>query len=329
MAKNNGNYDIVREYVRKYPDSPARSLARRIVNENTGMFPSQNAARCAVRDLFGQGSRTVKVEMPRAARASGQGQKPPKYEMPDSSAEAWEPFDLASERVAVISDLQIPFHDPRAVNAALKWHKRFNPDCIFINGDLIDFYGISRFATNPAQRDLPGEIAKTHQFLGYLRQMFPKARIVLKLGNHEERWEIHMWQSPLVGIPDFALDKVLKAAEFGVEVVGDRRPVMAGRLPLLHGHEFQMGMAVSVNPARTTFLRTSHIAMIGHNHQTSEHTQTDMWRKTLTVWSTGCLCGLWPHFARVNRWNHGAARIEVNGQEFDVTNKRIQEGVVL
>lgn len=329
MARNNGSYKIAREYARKYPEAPARSLARRIMTENPGLFATLETARRAVSAAFGQSVGRVKAEIPRPARTPGQGQKPPKYELPESQEETWEPFDLKSGRIGYLSDLQIPYHNLPALKAAIAAIKKRKPDCIFINGDLIDFYGISRFATNPAQRDLPGEIAMTKQFLGYLRQTFKDARIVLKLGNHEERWEHHLWQSPLFGVPEFELQAVLKTAEHGVEVVGGRRPVLAGRLPILHGHEFQMGSAVSVNPARTTFLRTSHICMIGHNHQTSEHTQTDIWRKTLTVWSTGCLCGLWPNFARVNKWNHGFAFIEVNGQEFNVENKRIQEGVVL
>lgn len=321
-------FDIVREYVRKFPDHPARSLARRILTENPGLYKSLNAARCAVQVAF-KGRNAVKAEMPRPARKAGEGVLPKKYSMPDAIEIKWEPFDLQSKRIAVISDLQIPFHDPKAVRAAMKWHRRPNPDCILINGDLIDFPQISRFEKNPLFRDLPGDISKTREMLGWLRQEFKKARIVLKLGNHEERWEKHLWQSPLNGIDDFELDKVLRCGDFGVEVVGDKRPVMAGRLPILHGHEFQQGMAVSVNPARTTFLRTMHLALIGHNHQTSEHTQADMWHKTITCWSTGCLCGLYPDFARINKWNHGAAQIQVDGMEFEVENKRIQDGRVL
>lgn len=318
--------------IAQHKDRPARSIARAAMDANPGLWSTMEAARTSIRRALGTKDSNGKLHpcnVGRMPRAAGAGQLPPKYEMPESSAEEWKPVPLGGSSIAVMSDFQIPFHDIPAIRAAAAWLKRRKPDVLLINGDLIDFQTISRFECNPAFRDLPGDIGKTTQMLGWLRGQFPKARIVWKLGNHEERWEKHLWQSPLNGIPDFELSRVLKCEQLGVEVVGNRLPVMAGRLPILHGHEFQMGMAVSVNPARTTFLRTSHIAMIGHNHQTSEHTQTDMWRKTLTVWSTGCLCGLWPNFARVNRWNHGFAHIEISGDDFEVTNKRIQEGRVL
>ena len=50
----------------------------------------------------------------------------------------------------------------------------------------------------------------------------------------------------------------------------------------------------------------------------------------ITTWSTGCLCDLTPEYARLNRWNHGAAHVEIsNGGDFHVTNFRIREGQLL
>lgn len=49
-----------------------------------------------------------------------------------------------------------------------------------------------------------------------------------------------------------------------------------------------------------------------------------------TTWSTGCLCGMHPEYARINDWNHGFAFVKVaeNGN-YKVANLRIYNGEVL
>jgi len=41
------------------------------------------------------------------------------------------------------------------------------------------------------------------------------------------------------------------------------------------------------------------------------------------------LCGLTPEYARINRWNHGFAIIENNGDSYKVNNYMIYDGKVL
>jgi hypothetical protein len=51
-----------------------------------------------------------------------------------------------------------------------------------------------------------------------------------------------------------------------------------------------------------------------------------MFHSETFVWSTGCLCDLTPQYARVNRWNHGMAFVEVaNDGSFNVSNFRINK----
>lgn len=49
--------------------------------------------------------------------------------------------------------------------------------------------------------------------------------------------------------------------------------------------------------------------------------------KVVSTWTTGCLCGLHPEFARMNEWNHGFAYVtsDIDGA-FTVENKRIVDG---
>jgi hypothetical protein len=70
-------------------------------------------------------------------------------------------------------------------------------------------------------------------------------------------------------------------------------------------------------------------AMQGHNHQTSEHTESNMNGEITTTFSLGCLCELHPAYLPINKWNHGFALVDIDGKEFHVRNYRIHKGKVL
>jgi hypothetical protein len=100
--------------------------------------------------------------------------------------------------------------------------------------------------------------------------------------------------------------------------------VMAGKLPILHGHEVP-NISRTVNPARGLFQHTKTWAMCSHCHTTSQHPAKDIYGTLLTTWSTGCLCDLSPDYNPFgNNWNWGFAlvNVEKNG-DFEVENKRI------
>jgi hypothetical protein len=48
-----------------------------------------------------------------------------------------------------------------------------------------------------------------------------------------------------------------------------------------------------------------------------------------TTWSVGCLSELHPMYMPLNKWNHGFAIVDIDKEDFQVTNKRIHNGKVL
>ena len=165
-------------------------------------------------------------------------------------------------------------------------------------------------------------------------QVFQKelnCKIYFKYGNHEERYENFLFQKAkeLVGVEEFELDNIIKARANGIEIIKDKRIIHAAGLNIIHGHEFSTGFFSPVNVARGLFLRGKTSALQGHSHQTSEHTESDMNGKITTTWSVGCLCELHPAYAPLNKWNSGMCLIEVDGNNFQVRNKRIFKGEVL
>jgi predicted phosphodiesterase len=214
-----------------------------------------------------------------------------------------------------------------AFEAAVKSLKKSKIDTLLINGDFADFYQVSRHQRDPNHRKLSVELKLVVEGLEWLRSEFPKQKIVYKMGNHEERWDHFIWnRAPeIYDLANVRIDELLQLKRLKIEMVGDN-PIMLGKLPVLHGHELGKSIFSPVNPARGAFLRTHHTVLVGHSHQTSGHADTDMFHSETFVWSTGCLCDLTPTYARVNRWNHGMAFVEVaNDKSFDVANFRINK----
>jgi predicted phosphodiesterase len=290
------------------------------------LFPTEDAARTTIRKVIGKekGSKVIRVSKP-----DYQGEPPP---LPASKSKDWAPVELSAKNALILSDIHLPYHDTEALECALKYGDKIKPDLIFLNGDVVDFYSISRYETDPEERDLKGEIESTRQFFNHIRARFKKARIVFKLGNHDERWWPFIWRRcpEILGIDALSLPSLLHADKHGIEVISDQRIIMLGKLPVLHGHELPKGLTNPVNPARGVFMRALDRALIGHHHRTSEHTETTMLDRTITCWSTGCLCELHPAYARINRWNHGFASVTIqSGGDFSVENHRIKGGRIL
>jgi predicted phosphodiesterase len=88
--------------------------------------------------------------------------------------------NLGTKRIVVASDFHAPFHDPWAVAELITREK--GADQLIINGDVQDFYSISRF-TKYEQVSMESELAAVDALLGQLSAAFPD--VVLVSGNHD------------------------------------------------------------------------------------------------------------------------------------------------
>jgi predicted phosphodiesterase len=252
--------------------------------------------------------------------------------MPKTQATSRKPIVLdGALKVLILSDIHIPYHDEVAVAAAIAHGKKKKPDVVILNGDIGDFYGVSRHDKDP-RRSLSDELDAIRQFLFYLRQQFTNARILYKIGNHEARMEMFLVKNApvLLGVSDFELPVLLKFDELQIELVPSLTLIRLGNLPIYHGHELPQGMSSPVNPARGIWMRVQESLICGHWHRTSEHTEsTGLNKKLSSCWSTGCLCDLSPDYAIVNRWNHGFVWVETQADgNYEVTNHKIINGRV-
>lgn len=325
--------DTVAAVLKEFPDISSNQAASIAYDRNPALFKDKEAARGIARYL--RGSTGAKARKDSAVRL------PPSpfttrgfEEFPDGKVhvEKWGPVQVNGPKtVLVMPDLHIPYHDRPAVMATIECGLEAKADVVLLNGDTADFHSVSFWQTDPRQRDLKGELKAVRQFLYSLRKTFPKARIIYKLGNHEERWIRFIIQKApeIYGLEEIGFGPLLHLGEHRIELVEDKRLVRLGDLNVLHGHEYRFSISNPVNPARGIFLRCKAHALASHFHQVSHHSEKTVEGGSIATWSTGCLCNLTPDYAPYNAWSHGFAIVKVAANnKFTVENKVIKNGVV-
>lgn len=322
--------EIVTELLKRFPKAPILTLGKKAYKENPKVFKDIEDARSTVRYHVGQNKNQqgkYGVSDKSHVREKEYNYNP--FNLPESYADPFELFHIKDRKTIVLADPHFPYQDNFAITTALNYGKDRQPNCIFLNGDVIDFAPISKHEKDWRQRSVAQEFEAVRAFLLSLRRSFPRTRIVYKLGNHDERWEkwLTVKAPELLDCKDFELEILLRFGEYGVEVVKDKRIVMVGNLPVLHGHELQGGGGI--NPGRATFLKTHSTALIAHVHKRSTNEAKTLLGEHIQTQSMGCLCGLYPKYMRINQWTHGLAYIEQDKSgEYELENLKIINGKI-
>jgi len=323
--------NIAREYRLKYGiKMPTLTLARILYNDNKEVFKNVEDARTSLRYIEGKRGEKNRKDVAKKEMIMTEERPKNPYKLPESDESKYESYILKASKLAVLSDIHVPYHSIEALTAAFDKISEEKPDAILLNGDTVDFYGLSRFMKDARKRSLAHELKALNELLDVLAQF--GAKIIYKLGNHDERYEHYLMQKApeLLGIPEFELQHLLKAKERGMDVVGEKRIIKANKLNIIHGHEYPSVFS-PVNIARGLYMKGKVSAMQGHNHAVSEHTESDMNGEIVTTWSVGCLCELNPAYMPLNKWSHGFAIVDMdnNGKDFNVRNYRIYKGKIL
>jgi predicted phosphodiesterase len=314
--------EIVREYIEKYTGKLSKTaLSRLILREHPNLFPDVETARSAIRYHTSTSGKKHRQKV----------NNPITYKLPEPDHCNTKPFRLpkAIDRLVVLGDIHIPYHDTPAVVAAIEYIKREGVKYVFLNGDVLDFYNESSFQKDRKKRDLAQELRDGKEFFQWLRQELPDVVIYFKRGNHEERWERFLGaiNPAMLDVEDFQLAQIMRFGELKIIEIDTRGPVMAGRLPIFHGHETGMKSG-GVNPARALALKTKAHGLTHHFHRSSKHRTPHFLEGTKVTYSCGCLCNLAPDYMPINEWSHGFADVRINGKDFHVDLKDIEDGKI-
>ncbi|CAB4126240.1 Calcineurin-like phosphoesterase domain, ApaH type [uncultured Caudovirales phage] len=325
---------IVLDYLAKYPDwMPSRTLASLILKENSNHFTDIENVRYLVRYYRGKVGKD-KLDVTKMANSSfveelKRTSSP--FGMPDTWVEDKQVYHLpiSLKKMGFISDLQVPFHDPKAIQLTFDYLNKEKIDSLFINGDLVDFYQLSDFQKDPRVRKFDEEYESIIEMLGFIRKSFPKIPIYYNLdANHEFRYERYMrTKAPeLLGLKGkFELEEILMLNTFGIIPIKNIDHVKFGHLPIIHGDTtFRRGSGVS--PAKTLFDRVKQSAIASHVHRTNEYTTKNQFdAEIFTCWTTGHLMHPNVEYCKhVDQYNQGFAVLEKDKTgKYRVYNKRI------
>lgn len=324
-------FKIIRDALLKWNDLPSRTIARKLIADNPDVWLKSDleGVRYSIRYLRGKTGkkhlRTVtklKNLIPKAE---------PSHYIPPSDETDFIPHVVKlglnrDAKIAVFGDIHMPYHSVKALKNVFARLDKLKPDLIVLNGDIIDFYKLSRFMKDPRCRSVKKEIETTNDFLDALDERYPKAKKIWKDGNHEERLDHYVMSAApeIYDLKMITLTELLQLKERNFDYVNEKRAIYLGNLTVLHGHEYPTPMIGPVNAARGLFMRTKSSSLVNHHHQVSEHVENDVRGKSIATWSLGCLCDLHPMYSRYNRWSHGYAEVTLSPSgDFVVSNIKV------
>lgn len=327
--------DVVKGFLAKFPNIPNKTLSNLIYHKNPELFTDPESVRTTIRYYKGQNGDKCRAAI---ADKTFIQDEPNPYNPFDAIPEGlkyftdWEYYHIKGKKVLVLADVHAPYHNKDALTLALKTGKDYDCDTVFFLGDLTDYHKLSKWETDPRKRNTRYEIDTTRSILQAVRKIFPNAKIIIKEGNHDERnlRYLRVKAPELIELEIFTPEQLFDTEKYGIDVVKEKRVCKIGKyLHLIHGHEFGGNASTSVNPARTLYNLGKDTAICGHWHRTSNHLEpSPLTGKLVSCWSVGCLCDMRVEYRVLNKWNHGFAIIERDGDEFWVHNKMIIDGKV-
>ncbi len=201
------------------------------------------------------------------------------------------------KRWIVLSDLQVPFHDPKSLKAVEAYMASHRWDGYLQVGDFLDFDAISSFnfgkprltENRRVKNDIQiaNDILDRHQKI--VRKNNKKAKFVLLEGNHEERIERFLDANPAFeGMLD--VPKLLKLKDRDFKWV---RSWSRGEVYKIGKANFTHGLYTNKYHAHKMLDAEAHSIFYGHTHDVmciprSRRDKTDL----QVGQSLGCLCNI-------------------------------------
>lgn len=314
---------LILEYLKDFPNTPTLTLSKKIYKENTAQFKNVEYVRHLINYYRGNKGDEQRAK----AKKHIDYLAKLKEELPKGESEKVEPYYLPKDRkkVLVISDIHLPYHDDKALFAALEYGLKEQVDTIYINGDLLDFALISKHENNTTKHSVKYELDCAKVFLKGLRDMFPKALIIYKYGNHDLRFDkwIRLKAPELLDIEHINLAEILGLRELEIIQLDSLQWCYMWDIAVLHGHELPMKSG-GINPARTARMKINRPLIVGHFHRQSKDAGMILGKPYYYAYSSGCLCDLSPAYLPINNWVHGFCIVE-NGV---VSQKEIINGTI-
>lgn len=220
------------------------------------------------------------------------------------------------QTIAILCDPHIPHQDKDALALAESLLVEIQPDYIVYNGDVCDFYQISKFDKNPNRiGKLQNDIDDTKDMFRRHNRLFPNAIKKMLGGNHEDRLERFLWtQAPALSSLDcLTIEELFETEKFGIDYI----PYDCGLLVntvflIMHG---AISSVHSGYTAKRMYEKHGGCGVTGHCHKGGSFQKRDRFG-TWGWWEGWCLCRLDPDWIDHPNWVQGFTLVHFLGKRF-------------
>ena len=185
--------------------------------------------------------------------------------------------------IVCVSDLQIPYHDKRAVDNLAKFIKAYKPTEVVSVGDEMDMQTISRWAKGTPleyERSIAKDRDETTRVLEAL-----KVKHIIRSNHTDRLFNTVMLRAPgLLGLPELDLPNFLRLDDIGATYHSNPYELAPNWL-LMHGDEGSMNTTGGLT-ALGLAKRAGKSVVCGHTHRMglSHHTTSYTGSSPKTVW---------------------------------------------
>lgn len=198
------------------------------------------------------------------------------------------------ERVVFLSDVHVPYQDHALVESALALIRQVEPHRVVLNGDINDFFQLSRFNTSQQRLDsLQEEIDEGVEFRRGVREAAPAAVISETEGNHDSRTRTYVSQNAqaLSSLRALRPENLFGYRELGVDWYPGAGFLLRNHFLVKHGTLLrgEAGATAKAELQQAGISGTS-----GHTHRLGIYRRAGYVQRE---WGeSGCLCRLDPDY---------------------------------
>lgn len=235
-------------------------------------------------------------------------------------------LDLKLPRGTIVvgSDIHIPFQDDKAIDAFVNFCKNKQPEVIVLNGDVLDFYMLSRFTKGEGRNPME-EVTLCQALFKRLRNTCPDSLIYYVLGNHEARLEKNI----LAKAPELAslvedVFTILRTGDYGIR--GCASLTLNNTVVFKHGTLLGNKSGLSaIKEMENSYMS----GCTGHTHRLCKYIARKAGRKFFWI-ETGCLCDLNPEYVIQPNWQQGFAVLAIKDSKVVSAHaKEIENGEIV
>jgi len=205
-------------------------------------------------------------------------------------------------KVVFVTCFHAPYHDEILFELFIEFLKYFKPDKLFILGDFMDWYQVSRFDKNPNRLGkLQEDVDVSIELLDEMQKVVDDIEFLD--GNHEYRMEVYLKKHPgLHGLRCLEIPSLLGLRERNIKHYSYHHPpIKFHRFQIHHGNLIRK---YSGWTAKGLYEKYGGNGICGHSHRMGSFIK----RNTSGIWGwweSGCMCRLDPEYQDFVDWVQG------------------------